>query len=194
MGKPTSQADAEFVRDALASFYDLRVVVLPHVEMPREAFLAARGRYRAEVLLGLLAGRLPNDGFAILGLTADDVSTTKGNVADWGVVGLADPANHACVISSFRCRSGVSREQARTRLAKVALHEVGHTLGLPHCPEQGCMMSDANGSLRTVDGEGGICLHCSDQLRHDGYLVRTDGRFPWLRPVTGQAQAHPVQP
>ncbi|MEI6178360.1 MAG: matrixin family metalloprotease, partial [Verrucomicrobiota bacterium] len=50
----------------------------------------------------------------------------------------------------------------RERLRKVAEHEVGHVMGLDHCPQAGCVMADAEGSISTVDGETGeFCKDCS---------------------------------
>jgi archaemetzincin len=41
----------------------------------------------------------------VLGLTAADISTTKGEIVDWGVMGLGSLDGTAGVISSFRCRT-----------------------------------------------------------------------------------------
>ncbi len=52
------------------------------------------------------------------------------------------------------------------RLVKVVNHELGHTLGLPHCPSAGCLMEDAKGTIVTVDNEtGAFCDGCKKKLR-----------------------------
>ena len=56
---------------------------------------------------------------------------------------------------------------ARQRLAKVAVHEAGHTLGLEHCPTRGCLMEDAEGQVATCDREYDFCraaAGCSPRL------------------------------
>ena len=78
-------------------------VNLPRVPLPKEAWYPPRQRWRAEKLLAFLGPRLPADGLRILGLTAADISTTKGKVVDWGVLGLGALDGSASVISTFRC-------------------------------------------------------------------------------------------
>ena len=50
------------------------------------------------------------------------------------------------------CAGGASEALVRERLWKVAIHELGHTLGLPHCPNNGCLMQDAHGTVKTDCG------------------------------------------
>ncbi|MCH7945816.1 MAG: hypothetical protein IIC73_07365, partial [Armatimonadetes bacterium] len=87
------------------------------------------------------------------GLTAMDISTTKGEYEDWGVFGLGRVNGSSAVVSTFRLnRDGVSEEQFQERLYKVVVHEYGHTVGLPHCTESDvCPMQDKRGKVKTVD-------------------------------------------
>jgi len=146
--------------------------------LPAAAFYAARGRYRAEKLLERLTG-LHESAFRVLGVTAADISTTKGDVPDWGILGLASIDGRACVLSSFRCRrSARDARHAAERLGKTAVHELGHTFGLEHCPTRGCLMHDGEGTVLTTDAERDLCSACRSKLTARGFL-RTSARSPW---------------
>jgi archaemetzincin len=184
LGDALPDADAELVEQSLKAFYDYDVERLERVALPKLAYYAPRARYRAEKLLDFLADQLPTDGFRILGLTGVDISTTKGPHHDWGILGLATIDDTLCIISSFRAQRGAtSAEQARIRLAKTAVHEIGHTLGLPHCPRHGCLMEDGKGSVLTTDGEYDLCHECRERLLSLGHpLASSSIPIPWPKP------------
>lgn len=163
--QPLGKIDKNLVacaRDGLAAFYKAKVVVLPAKALPKNAFYAPRQRYRADKLISwLYKGR----GSIVVGLTSADISTTKRQYKDWGVFGLGYLGKGACVVSTYRLRRGVSPALLRQRLVKVVNHEVGHNLGLPHCPSPGCMMNDAEGKVSTVDQENGkLCPSCRSKI------------------------------
>ncbi|MEZ4219411.1 MAG: zinc-dependent metalloprotease family protein [Polyangiaceae bacterium] len=183
LGKALPEADVALVRRALTVFYDLDVRLLPRVDLPKAAYYRPRHRYRAEKLLTFLAARAPQDAHRVLGITAVDISTTKEPHKDWGVLGLASIDGKACVMSSFRCkRKSKSPLHARQRFGKVAVHEIGHTFGLPHCPNRGCLMEDAKGSVLTSDREYDLCTDCRDKLSRRGYGFGS-GDPPWPKPA-----------
>jgi len=66
------------------------------------------------------------------------------------------------VVSTFRLSArGADEKKLRDRLRKVAIHEVGHVTGLPHCEASACVMRDAEASIETVDKETGVfCEPC----------------------------------
>jgi archaemetzincin len=182
LGDELPDADVEAVKQAITLFYAVPVTVLPRTALPKEAWYPPRRRWRAEKLTEFLATRRAPDALRILGLTAADISTTKGKIVDWGVLGLGDLDGPAGVISTFRCHKGARSElHARQRLMKVAVHEIGHTLGLPHCPTAGCLMEDALGKVATVDGELDLCDRCRAQLRESGHTVPSVAP-PWPKP------------
>ena len=167
---------------ALRAFYPIEVRVLDCQELPKAAYYPPRKRYRAERLLVYLNQRMPKDGWRILGLTAVDISTTKDNYPDWGVMGLGELPGTATVISSFRCRKKARNPaHAVERLAKVAVHEIGHTLGLPHCPTSGCLMEDAMGKVTTTDRERDFCPKCRALAKQNGFTITDKPAAAWLQ-------------
>ena len=134
--------------------------------LPSSAFYAPRNRYRADSLINYLS-RLGNAGTVIIGLTDKDISTTKDNLRDWGIMGLGFQPGDACVISTFR----LSKARSTGQFYKLALHELGHTEGLPHCSNKTCLMRDAEGSNH-LDEERGFCEPCKSFLKSKGWLLK----------------------
>ena len=176
---------APFDRDLLAEagkgiqrLYGLDVRLLPARTPPRAAWYEPRRRWRAERVIESLQGDAgPGTGCDhVIAFTSDDISTTKGAIGDWGIFGLGEIGGRAAVVSTFRLgRGGVSRALLRERTVKVVNHELGHDLGLFHCPAPRCLMDDAEGSIRTVDREDGtLCDACRARLARRGLTVGPD--------------------
>ena len=87
-----------------------------------------------------------------------------GEYEDWGILGLASLPGTTAVVSSYRCRRQVEDVPALERLRRVAIHEVGHTIGLRHCPTHGCFLEDAGGTVETIDRETFLCDLCQGRV------------------------------
>ncbi|MGH2666466.1 matrixin family metalloprotease [Flavobacterium sp.] len=136
-----------------------KVVLRKNIPFPTETFYKPRNRYRADSLIKFLGSEIGKDS-VIIGLSEKDISTTKVKNKDWGVMGLAFRPGNACVISNFR----LSKNNKTEQFHKVALHELGHTQGLPHCKNKTCLMRAAEGGNPT-DQEKAFCSSCSDYLK-----------------------------
>lgn len=180
LGTGVRDDELSLVQQALTAFFSEPVGVLPRVELPKSAYYPPRSRYRAEKLLDFIRPQLPDGGLRIVGVTAKDISTTKPPYTDWGILGLANIDGSACVLSTFRChRSAKSPEQARVRFAKTAVHELGHTFGLEHCPNSGCLMEDGGGTVLTTDRERDLCASCRKWLADRKMLRVPTAPLPW---------------
>jgi len=183
MGRSLEPQAITLVEKALTEFYSFEVQVGSPRPLPKAAFYRPRKRYRAEKLLTYLSNVAPQDAYRVLGLTGVDISTTKGRVRDWGIMGLASIDGRVSVMSMFRCvRGASSRQHGRERLGKTAVHEVGHTLGLLHCPTRGCLMEDARGKNTTSDREHLLCPTCRRLLTRSGYVLPPNPNPPWPEP------------
>jgi len=134
------------------------VKVLEPIKFPEKSYYQPRNRYRADSIIKFLKLRTPENSVTI-GLTNKDISATKGKIADFGIMGLGYRPGSACVASSFRLNSKNKNEQ----FYKIAIHELGHTQGLKHCPEKTCFMRDAEGKNHT-DEETDFCKNCKIAL------------------------------
>lgn len=126
--------------------------------MPKSAYYAPRNRYRADSILHYLSSAA-DKGETIIAITQSDISITKGEHKDWGVIGLGQCPGNACVVSTFR----LSKHNTEEQLYKICLHELGHTRGLPHCPEKYCYMRDAEGH-NVSDELKRFCDKCASKL------------------------------
>jgi archaemetzincin len=94
-------------------------------------------------------------------VTESDITSGKEKIREWGVLGLGLIEGKICVVSTFRMGS-VKGGKFNERLSKVAVHELGHYLGLNHC-ERGipCLMSAGNGKASSLDRSPmSFCVHC----------------------------------
>ena len=142
------------------------VVVKSPIQLPATSYYSPRNRFRADTLIKYLAART-KDNQVTIGITTRDISTTKGNVEDWGVMGLSYCPGKSCVASSFR----LSRSDKAGQLFKVAVHELGHTQGLNHCIDRTCLMRDAEGK-NTFSEETGFCIKCRTLLSEKGWRIK----------------------
>ncbi len=144
----------------IAATYNCMVTEIKDIAaLPADAYYKPRNRYRAPLLLNHLDKIAGYD--KIIGVTSKDISTTKNGVYDWGIMGLGSCPGKSCVISTFRIKTP-DKILFEDRFIKVALHELGHTIGLPHCTfSKTCFMESAEGTIKSVDRETRfLCTHC----------------------------------
>ena len=130
--------------------------VLPAMSLPVDAYNPLREQYRVERLLEAtrqaVAGR-------VLGVTDQDLYAEGLNF----VFGMAERPGRAAVITLARLHSAdAARFQAR--MLKEAVHELGHTLGLAHCPRSKCVMTFSNTLADTDRKEAAFCAACRARL------------------------------
>ena len=171
LGASLPAAELAAVSAAITAFYAVELQTAEPLSLPKNAFYPKRGRYRAEKLLDFLVASGSQQARVVLGLTAVDISTTKPPYDDWGILGLATLDGRSAVLSSFRCRrQAKDAAHVRTRFAKTAVHELGHSFGLDHCPTPGCIMHDGEGSVLTTDTERDLCAGTRARLSAAGVL------------------------
>ena len=132
--------------------------------LPAGAYDPRRRQYRAEAFLTSLTPYRPVKGL-VLGLTPVDLFVPHLNF----VFGLADFRQKCAIISLARLQPEFYGQPGNPRLLeeralKEAIHELGHLLGLGHCPVPACIMFFSN-SLADTDRKGpGFCPECRRRL------------------------------
>ena len=165
---PFKGIDSNLIKELKAGIQKqltVELAVLDNISLPDFAFYKPRKRYIADSLLVLLRQVNKNKFEKIIGITTKDISTRKGDVENWGILGLGSCPGEACVISGFRAgKNKVSSNIFLRRMITLALHELGHTYGLEHCPIHTCLMKDAEGKMNLDDGDS-YCEKCRKYLQ-----------------------------
>lgn len=126
------------------------------------AYNYRRKQYSAEEILSELRKR---GGFRILGVTLADLYVPGLNF----VFGVAEYGGAVALISLNRLRPefyGEPHDEKRfsERIVKEAVHELGHTFSLKHCPRRSCVMHFSNSIYETdIKGES-FCHTCRRKL------------------------------
>ena len=155
-------AAVHYLQKKMTPIFD-SVVIMANTNLPDAAFYKPRKRYRADSLIRFLREG-HSDTEVVLGLTQKDISTTKGAIPDWGIMGLAYQPGTSCVVSTFRLKG------SNENLFKVAIHELAHTEGLPHCKTKYCYLRDAEGG-NPLKEETSFCPNCRNYLVQRGWKL-----------------------
>lgn len=160
------QAKLEAVSNSIAELYKLKSTILPEFQPPDSAYVWERDRYDANDLLSFLYDRTDTRFTKVLGVTSADIGVDRDGERASGIMGIADLGDRTAIVSLHRLAYGGADVSLQTkRLVRVANHELGHLLGLPHCNHVRCLMQDAHGVVATVDrSTGKPCVNCSIKL------------------------------
>jgi archaemetzincin len=155
LGNPDRRALDNLARDLKGMGFDVERT--GRRALPRGAFDARRRQFHADALLGLALSVRAERVFAV---TDVDLYTDDLNF----VFGMAQPSGKACVISLFRLHRDADEERFRGRALKEAMHELGHTFGLGHCADPGCVMWFSNTLEETDRKAAAYCPRCNEGL------------------------------
>jgi archaemetzincin len=125
------------------------------------AYDVARGQYYSTVLLQRLAAGNADTERHLLGVSGADLYVPILTF----VFGEAQLTGHCAVVSLHRLREEfyglpAQPELQKERLLKVSVHELGHTLGLRHCPDWRCVMASAHSVERVDLKTAEFCPRC----------------------------------
>jgi archaemetzincin len=131
------------------------VNILKSLPVPSSAYNPKREQYLAEEFLQFELDE-PYDKLLVI----TDVDLYSGNLNF--VFGIAEVLGKRAIISVHRLKD--SDELYNDRVLKEAVHELGHTFGLKHCPNPKCVMHFSNCLKDTDIKDWRFCHRCSDLL------------------------------
>jgi archaemetzincin len=156
------QAALESIAAHIRTHLDLKADILPPLKNPAYAYDERRDQYNAAVILKSLDAMSFGDHVKVIGILNVDLfvpifTHVLGEAREGGTYALA---------SLYRLRkdqdgSTADIDRLLERLAKVAIHEIGHTFNLGHCMNEKCLMH-FSGGLKGLDAiELKFCSYCA---------------------------------
>ena len=139
-------AELEDLKAHLGRVFPVRCFTILRLPKPPEkAYSPLRRQYNSTRILSLLEVELAGvKADRILAITGVDLYADGLNF----VFGEAQFPGRIALISLHRLKPSYYGEGNgklfKSRLRKEAVHELGHTFGLPHCPNPACVMHFSN--------------------------------------------------
>jgi archaemetzincin len=132
---------------------------------PAFAFNPLRGQFHSTEILKWLTQHATAENWRVLGVSELDLYIPILTY----VFGEAQLRGRCAVVSLYRLRQefyGMPSDPqlVSERLLKESLHELGHTLGLRHCPDYRCVMSSSH-AVENIDLKvAEYCATCAPAL------------------------------
>jgi archaemetzincin len=112
------------------------------------------------LILDQLAAKIPQHCIRVLAIAQVDLFIPILT----HVYGEAQLGGSACIISTFRLNEGGSGmnipPRYMDRIVKEAIHELGHTFNLRHCPEHTCIMHYCRTEEDVDRKSDELCRYC----------------------------------
>ena len=159
----------EYLAAALARTFRTPCRIRPETFDLSFALDEGRQQYYSTAIIQRLERKVDPDA-RVLGVTASDLYVPVLTF----VFGEAQLDGNCAVVSTARLKEefyGMPRRQdlLRKRLLKEAVHELGHTFGLRHCPDWRCVMTSSH-AVERLDVKGAeFCRACRKPIFENGY-------------------------
>jgi len=162
---PIGKIDKALLKE-LATVLDERFMISfdikDSIEIPPEAFNSKRNQYSSSKILEKLSKIKAK---LVLGVIDKDLYVPELNF----VFGQAESPGRCALISITRLRQeyyGLPKDDKLflERVAKEAVHELGHTQELQHCSNPECVMFFSNSLMDTDRKSSSFCKRCRKEL------------------------------
>lgn len=136
------------------------------MKLPEEAYNPQRNQYFSSQILKKLHQFIkPTREEKVLAVSDVDLYVPSLNF----VLGEAELGGHFAIISLTRLHQSFyglpeNKNLFLERTIKEAIHEIGHTYGLGHCPDPECVMHFSNSLMDTDRKKASFCFRCERKL------------------------------
>jgi archaemetzincin len=153
----------EELKDRVGGIFHCPVEIKAGFSDLAQAYNPERKQYLSSKLLASL-GKAEGEE-RVVGIADVDLYVPRLNF----VFGEADMVSGTAIISLCRLRPeyyGLAPDEAlfQERATKEIVHEVGHTFGLGHCPNNKCVMHFSNSLADTDLKEAHFCSRCRPKI------------------------------
>ena len=126
-----------------------------------------RSQYHSTMILEQLAANCPAQAIRVIAIAQVDLFIPILT----HVYGEAQLGGKACIISTYRLNEGrLGRNISQKyidRIVKEAIHELGHTFKLRHCPEHTCIMHYCRNEEDVDRKSDQLCRYCQVMLQDE---------------------------
>ena len=177
---PIGDVDHEILRDlrpVIEATFHVPCKVLDIRLDPELAYHGERQQYHSSQILQRMQSYLSAGSWRLLGIAAVDLYIPILTF----VFGEAQMGGPTAVISAYRLRQEFyglppDKKLLRQRIAKEAVHELGHTLNLTHCDDYRCAMAPSH-AVEWIDlKETTLCTACRNAVEASNGGVILDHR------------------
>ena len=157
----------EEIRREIKRIFGFSIEITPILEDLTFALDADRHQYHSTLILEQLAARMPPKAKKVLAIAQVDLFIPILT----HVFGEAQLGGSACIVSTFRLNEGhsgmVVPKKYMDRIIKEAIHELGHTFNLRHCPDHTCIMHYCRNEQDVDRKSDQLCRYCKIMLEDE---------------------------
>lgn len=147
------------IEASIKNVYGLDCTILPAVADDKSLSSASTSQYSAPKIMSRYYSKKD---YVIVVTESDMVHWKSISQPNESIMGLARMGGPTSVVSTYKLNAD------QERLGKLAVHELGHNLGLLHCrSKRNCVMKDIEGSVEKLDNAAAdLCNSCKHKLNH----------------------------
>jgi archaemetzincin len=167
---PIGNFDSEIigsVEKGINRIFGFKTLILPLLENIGFALDSARNQYHSTSILDKLESCAPAYSLKVLAITNVDLFIPILT----HVYGEAQLGGRTCIVSTYRLKDSASSIRAgislSDRIAKEAIHEIGHTFKLLHCKDHSCIMHYCRTEHDVDRKSDQLCRYCKILLEDE---------------------------